>query len=105
SQILPGPRPGRRDHRARPALPDEGPAGMTAARGGSLSALDAAALGERTNAADPTSLEAMMTRFLDGDPRAFDELFRRLSPRVVGLLRALSGDPRLAEDLAQTTFL
>ena len=29
--------------------------------------------------------------------RAFDVLFRRLSPRVLGFLRALCGDPRLAE--------
>ena len=46
-----------------------------------------------------------MEAFLDGDTKAFDELFRRLSPRVVGFLRGMSGDARLAEDLAQTTFL
>ena len=51
------------------------------------------------------SPEALMEAFLDGDARAFDALFRRLSPRVVAFLRYLSGDPRLAEDLAQTTFL
>lgn len=51
------------------------------------------------------SLEQLMNQFLDGDARAFDEIFRRVSPRVVGMLRAMSGDPRLAEDLAQTTFL
>jgi RNA polymerase sigma-70 factor (ECF subfamily) len=53
----------------------------------------------------PKPLERLMDEFLDGDPRAFDEIFRRVAPRVVGLLRAMSGDPRLAEDLAQTTFL
>lgn len=46
-----------------------------------------------------------MNEFLDGDVRAFDEIFRRVAPRVVGMLRAMTGDTRLAEDLAQTTFL
>ena len=50
-------------------------------------------------------LEGLMEAFLDGDTKAFDELFRRLSPRIVGFLRGMSGDARLAEDLAQTTFL
>jgi len=53
----------------------------------------------------PTPLERLMEQFLDGDARAFDEICRRVAPRVVGLLRAMSGDARLAEDLAQTTFL
>ncbi len=51
------------------------------------------------------SLEALMDAFVDGDPRAFDALFRALSPRVVAFARYLSGDPGLAEDIAQTTFL
>jgi RNA polymerase sigma-70 factor (ECF subfamily) len=46
-----------------------------------------------------------MEAFLDGDARAFDALYRRLSPKVAALLRYLSGDARAAEDLCQTTFL
>ncbi len=58
-----------------------------------------------TAPAGSRSLEQLMELFLDGDRRAFDEIFRRVAPRVVGMLRAMSGDARLAEDLAQTTFL
>jgi RNA polymerase sigma-70 factor (ECF subfamily) len=46
-----------------------------------------------------------MEAFIDGDTRAFNQLFERLSPRVCSLLTALSGDRRLAEDLTQTTFM
>lgn len=56
-------------------------------------------------ATDETPLERLMEAFLDGNTRAFDELFRRLSPRVVRMLAYMSRDTRLAEDLAQTTFL
>lgn len=46
-----------------------------------------------------------MEAFLDGDARAFDAMFRALSPKVMNLLRYMSGDARLAEDLTQVTFL
>jgi RNA polymerase sigma-70 factor (ECF subfamily) len=46
-----------------------------------------------------------MEAFIDGDPRAFSQLYERLAPRVCSLLAALSGDRRLAEDLTQTTFM
>ncbi|MFO0625820.1 MAG: RNA polymerase sigma factor [Polyangiales bacterium] len=52
-----------------------------------------------------SELDRAMERFLDGDIRGFDALYRAMAPRVRGLLRALCGDPRLAEDLVQTTFL
>src|SRR2546421_11684975 len=70
-------------------------------RSSSSSASDTASV------ADPSArpLEQLMEAFLGGDVRAFDQLFRRLSPRVCRFLRAMSGDPRLAEDLCQTTFL
>jgi RNA polymerase sigma-70 factor (ECF subfamily) len=51
------------------------------------------------------SPEALMEAFLAGDTRAFEALYRRLAPRVVGYLRVMSGNAGLAEDLAQTTFL
>jgi RNA polymerase sigma-70 factor (ECF subfamily) len=50
-------------------------------------------------------LEACMEVFLQGDARGFERLYRRLAPRLRGFLRGLCGDPRLAEDLTQTTFL
>ncbi len=50
-------------------------------------------------------LEAHMARFVGGEMAAFEVLYARLAPRVRAMLRALSGDPRLTEDLLQTTFL
>ena len=46
-----------------------------------------------------------MEAFLQGDARGFERLYRRMAPRVRGFLRGLCGDARLADDLAQTTFL
>lgn len=56
---------------------------------------------------EPTvsTLESLMEAFIDGDTRAFNQLYERLAPRVLSLLSALCGDRRLAEDLTQTTFL
>jgi RNA polymerase sigma-70 factor (ECF subfamily) len=54
---------------------------------------------------DPGALERCMERFLDGDARAFEDLFERLAPRLERGLRLLTGDRHLAEDLTQTTFL
>jgi RNA polymerase sigma-70 factor (ECF subfamily) len=39
-----------------------------------------------------------------GDPRAFDELYRRISPELFRYLKRLTGDPWQAEDLLQITF-
>lgn len=57
------------------------------------------------DAARSDTLEARMEAFLAGDVRAFEALYRSLAPRVAGFLRGLCNDPRLAEDLTQTTFL
>lgn len=46
-----------------------------------------------------------MEAFLDGDARAFEQLFRQISPRVLAALAHMSGDPGLAEDLTQIAFL
>jgi RNA polymerase sigma-70 factor (ECF subfamily) len=46
-----------------------------------------------------------MEEFLNGSAPAFEQLFRRLSPRVAAALAQMSGDPALAEDLTQTVFL
>lgn len=50
-------------------------------------------------------LEPLMERVVEGDAVAFEALYGHLAPRVRSMLRALSGDPRLTEDLLQTTFL
>ena len=49
--------------------------------------------------------ETLMLAFLDGDSRAFERLFRLISPRVAAALTHMCGDARLAEDLTQTVFL
>jgi RNA polymerase sigma-70 factor (ECF subfamily) len=46
-----------------------------------------------------------MERYADGDARAFDEVWRALSPVVRACQRRWVGDPQLAEDLTQETFL
>lgn len=46
-----------------------------------------------------------MESFLDGDLAAFEILFNRLAPRLKRSLRLMTGDPHLADDLTQVTFL
>jgi RNA polymerase sigma factor (sigma-70 family) len=47
-----------------------------------------------------------MARYAAGDHVAFERLFALLAPRIrVFFLRSFSGDPAVAEDLTQTTFL
>ena len=46
-----------------------------------------------------------MELILLGDSRGFEQLYRRLAPRLRGFLRGLCGDARLAEDITQMTFL
>ncbi|MFT3765696.1 MAG: RNA polymerase sigma factor [Minicystis sp.] len=49
-------------------------------------------------------LTRAVDRFLGGDDRAFNDLYRALAPRVYGFLLRLARDPALAEDLTQETF-
>jgi RNA polymerase sigma-70 factor, ECF subfamily len=51
------------------------------------------------------SLESVMARYVAGDPRAFDQLYGRVAPRVLGYLRSMARDRVRADDLCQTTFL
>jgi RNA polymerase sigma-70 factor, ECF subfamily len=46
-----------------------------------------------------------MTRFRQGDARAFDALFQRYARPIHGYLSRLTGNPAAAEDLSQQTFL
>jgi RNA polymerase sigma-70 factor (ECF subfamily) len=51
------------------------------------------------------ALDSVMEAYLDGDTRAFAELFDELSPRIYRYLARATGNAALAEDLVQTTFL
>jgi RNA polymerase sigma-70 factor, ECF subfamily len=51
------------------------------------------------------ALDDLMDRFARGDDTAFADLYRQGAPRVRGFLTRLSGDPALADDLTQDTFL
>ena len=55
------------------------------------------------NAASAT-LEELMEQYVDGSPQAFEELYRRTSPRLLGYLLRLARNRDLAEDLMQITF-
>ncbi|WP_375767779.1 RNA polymerase sigma factor [Archangium gephyra] len=46
-----------------------------------------------------------MTRFCQGDARAFDALFQRYARPIHRYLARLTGSPAAAEDLSQQTFL
>lgn len=46
-----------------------------------------------------------MARYLAGDHQAFEQLFARLAPRIYGLFMRCFGEPTVAEELVQTTFL
>lgn len=50
------------------------------------------------------SLEALMERYVDGDARAFDELYPLVAPKLYGYLLRLTRHRERAEDLLQITF-
>jgi RNA polymerase sigma-70 factor (ECF subfamily) len=47
----------------------------------------------------------LMERYIDGDPRAFSELHRRLDPRLRAFLAKLVADQAAVDDLVQLTLL
>ncbi len=49
--------------------------------------------------------EELMERFANGEDSAFEPLFERHARHVHGFLMRMVRDPRLADDLVQTTFL
>lgn len=50
-------------------------------------------------------LDRAMTQYAQGDEAAFPALHKGLAPRLQGFLLRLCGDPALAADLTQETFL
>lgn len=51
------------------------------------------------------SLEQLMNRFVEGDNVAFDTLYRRVSPGLLGKMTRSGGDPEQAKDVVQNTFI
>lgn len=62
---------------------------------------------ERTTGAEQRGLEAsaLVTQAKAGDPRAFEELYRRYRPRIYALALHLTGRPSDADDITQDAFL
>jgi RNA polymerase sigma-70 factor (ECF subfamily) len=56
-----------------------------------------------TRAAAPT-VEELMERYVGGSAEAFSELYRRISPNIMGYLLSLTRSRVRAEDLLQITF-
>lgn len=50
------------------------------------------------------TVEELMERYVDGSPDAFDELYRRVAPTMMGYLLRLTRHRERAEDLLQVTF-
>src|SRR6188768_2650256 len=56
-------------------------------------------------AAELTALDRAMQRYADGEDAAFGDIFSGLAPRLRLFLQRMGGNPDLAEDLMQETFL
>jgi RNA polymerase sigma-70 factor, ECF subfamily len=54
---------------------------------------------------DAPQEEGLMAAYAAGDARAFESLFRLLAPRVHGFFARTFGEPAVADDLTQQTFL
>ena len=54
---------------------------------------------------DPAPLNLAMDRFARGEDAAFADVYRLEAPRVRRFLLRMGGDPALADDLTQDTFL
>lgn len=79
--------------------PDQSPGGVAPAR-----VTTAATAEQRLPETVSSSLEDLMERVCDGDARAFELLFRRLSPPVYRYVLRRVRAPALAEEVAQTAL-
>jgi RNA polymerase sigma-70 factor, ECF subfamily len=61
-------------------------------------------IGRVDTRASVQSLEELMERYVEGSPQAFSELYRKVSPNLMGYLLRLTRDRGRAEDLLQVTF-
>lgn len=52
----------------------------------------------------PDSLETLMVRYVEGDDGAFEDLYKKLSPKLFGYLLRMTRKRDQAEDLVQITF-
>ena len=68
-------------------------------------ALEAAGLtSERSPSLAESTSEQLMERYVDGEAEAFEFLYRRVSPNLMGYLLRLTRNRERAEDLLQITF-
>lgn len=56
------------------------------------------------SAGSEATLETLMREYAEGSERAFDELYRRLTPKLFGYLLRLTHHRERAEDLLQVTY-
>jgi RNA polymerase sigma-70 factor (ECF subfamily) len=76
-----------------------------ATRVGARSAGPLPRAGEDGDLSSPSSLEAAMERFADGDDAAFGLVYRLAAPRLRCLFSRLGNAPSLVDDLVQETLL
>src|SRR4029077_1339019 len=90
-------------HRIPPRMPRAGAGETTSAPGEPAALTDAGATLPAGGAADPDV--ALMLRVQAGDQDAFQELFRKFSPRVLQYARRFVGSEAQAEEVAQDVFV
>ena len=61
-------------------------------------------MSERRPSLAESPSELLMERYVDGEPEAFECLYRRVSPNLMGYLLRLTRNRERAEDLLQITF-
>jgi len=59
----------------------------------------------KDGAEETVNEQALMGAYVDGDRQAFSRLFGSLAPRVHGFFLRRFGDPAVADDLLQVTFM
>ncbi len=60
---------------------------------------------ESVMTAEPEGLVSLMRRYADDDPTAFAELYRRMAPRLRGVIGSVVGGTVAVDDLLQVTIM